>query len=560
LDSNNTSFKAVFGKTVGLAAALILSGCNGGTSLNSANGHYEGFVVDSSDSVQTQTTIGADAKVTDHSLAVSIKAEPSGQVEGADQLNLNFQFASGMGNVVLSSDGSFLSKSMTLQKKGDCYVSDKNTICLSGKEITLSLVSPNVKFVLDKLGDKLDSKMAQPAPALEQPATYTLDQLVQLAKTRNFDDQIAFKQVVQARDTAKTAYMNLLPHLNVNTGMNIEAAVAVDPIGYLTIARSIGDLVPFVLPNRWFQAGSLKDQADADGDAYKIVQASSMNIVHGLALSVLRDEESIRLLEEKKGSVLSIRDLILALSQNGGLPIGSADQIDAVLNAIDSSIETVKEDVNQEKAALSQATGFVNPDAVDEVQAIDTSGFGPISGDSGSWQATAEHRSLALVQADLMIASAKQTKDSRYYQWLDPSGDDQGSIGFGIKSYVGAGQAAVDQLVSGRTQTDSVLRMNVDNTVTQSTSLYKQYQISLGDAGVRQGIVDRLMTNLRTGNFQTADLTTLADALQADAVDAVNQTSGEFALLTLQDEINFLTFSGDYASLLTLGTGTSSAK
>jgi hypothetical protein len=56
---------------VGFIGALILSGCNGGTSLNSATGHYEGFVVDSSDSVQTQTTIGADAKVGDHSLAKS---------------------------------------------------------------------------------------------------------------------------------------------------------------------------------------------------------------------------------------------------------------------------------------------------------------------------------------------------------------------------------------------------------------------------------------------------------------------------------------------------------
>ena len=535
------------------AAGLIFSSCNSGGASLTASGHYEGFVVDSSDVVQTQTSISADAKVSGNSVLVQIKAEPSGTVVGLQELDLSFQLSDSSDDLALTANGSFLSKGISLKKKGNCYVgatpeTSKDTICLSGNEITLSLSSPSTKFVLDKL----DAKKSQTsAVTLEEPASYTVDQLVQLAKTENFNDQVAFKQVVQARDTAKTAYLNLLPHLNINTGMNIEAGVTVDPIGFLTIARSIGDLVPFILPNRWFQANSLKDTAEADVDAYKIVQASSMNIVNGLALSVLRDEEAIRNLKDKKVAVLAIRDEILAIVQNGGgLPIGSADQIDGVLNKLDSSIETLKEDAREEKKSLSQSVGFVNPEAVDLVDAIDTTGFGPITGDSGAWQATAEQRSLALIQADLLIASSKQTKDSKYYQWLDPSGDDQGSVGFGIKSYIGAGQAAVDQLKIGKVQTDSVLRLNVVNTLTQSTSLYKQYRIALGDASVQQGIVDHLMTNLRTGIFQTADLTTLATALSTESVDVVNQTDDEFALLTLQDEINFLTFSGVYASLL----------
>jgi hypothetical protein len=560
LDSN----KSLLIIAANLAAGLLLSSCNGGASLT-ASGHYEGFVVDSSDVVQTQTSIGADAKVSGNSVLVQIKAEPSGTVVGLQELDLSFQLSDSSDDLVLSANGSFLSKAISLKKKGNCYVgatedtspgASKNTICLSGNEITLSLSSPATKFVLDKLNDKLDGqsgnkKSETSAAVLEEPASYTVDQLVERAKTENFNDQVAFKQVVQARDTAKTAYLNLLPHLNINVGMDIEAGVTVEPIGFLTIARSIGDLVPFVLPNHWFQANSLKDTAEADVDAYKIVQASSMNIVHGLALSVLRDEEAVRNLKEKKVAVLAIRDEILAIVQNGGgLPIGSADQIDGVLNKLDSSIETLKEDAREEKKSLSQSVGFVNPEAIDLVQAIDTTGFGPITGDSGTWQAAAEQRSLALIQADLLIASSKQTKDSLRFQWLDPSGDDQGSVGFGMKSYVGAGQAAVDQLKIGKVQTDSVLRLNVVNTLTQSTSLYKQYKIALGDVGVQQGIVDHLMTNLRTGIFQTADLTTLATALSTESVDVVNQTDDEFALLTLQDEINFLTFSGVYASLL----------
>jgi hypothetical protein len=544
-----------------LAAGLILSSCNGGASLT-ASGHYEGFVVDSSDVVQTQTSIGADAKVSGNSILVQIKAEPSGTVVGLQELDLTFQLSDSSDDLALTSNGSFLSKSILLKKKGNCYVgatpdtskdTSKDTICLNGNEITLSLSSPSTKFVLDKIDDK---KSQTSAAVLEEPATYTVDQLVERAKTENFNDQVAFKQVVQARDTAKTAYLNLLPHLNINVAMDVEAGVTVEPIGFLTIARAIGDLVPFVLPNRWFQAKSLKDTAESDVDAYKIVQASSMNIVHGLALSVLRDEEAIRNLKDKKVAVLAIRDEILAIVQNGGgLPIGSADQIDGVLNKLDSSIETLKEDAREEKKSLSQSVGFVNPEAIDLVQAIDTTGFGPITGDSGTWEAMAEKRSLALIQADLLIASSSQTKDSLRFQWLDPSGDDQGSIGFGIKSYIGAGQAAVDQLKIEKVQTDSVLRLDVANTLTQSTSLYKQYRIALGDAGVQQGIVDHLMTNLRTGIFQTADLTTLAIALSAESVDVVNQTDDEFALLTLQDEIGFLTFSGVYASLLNSDLG-----
>ena len=118
------------------------------------------------------------------------------------------------------------------------------------------------------------------------PAAFSMDQLIQRAKYSNFDSQVAFEQFVQAKLSAQNAMLNLLPHFSTITILNVAS------LNLLNVAKSVGDLVPFLLPNHWFHARGERFQSDAEYDGWVLMRADSVNIVEGLIFAVARDQDS----------------------------------------------------------------------------------------------------------------------------------------------------------------------------------------------------------------------------------------------------------------------------
>ncbi len=523
-----------------LAWVALISGCRsgGGVSLSQLAGHYEGFVVatDSSGVSNQSSLFGDVAKVSDSELKLTL----SGELQ-ALKIDFDFSFKS-PSDMMIESDTGYFTQPIELKSSGNsCFSSAdlKDEVCLSGNEVELKLSGS--RFVLDQMP-------ATVLPAMESSQDFTIDQLIARTQNLNFANEVAFQTVVQAKLTAQTAYSNLLPHLNIGTALDIIQGT--DPkFSLITMIRAIGDLVPFFLPNRWDQAQALQDQAQADFDAYRVVQADSMNIVQGVALSVLRNEQTLDRLGQTLASLITIRDEILAGEHSGSIQIGTSDDINSIINSTQASIEDLKQKIHQELTALSQGAGFMNPDAVSHVLPIDVlPPQGPISGGVPYFQQLALSRSLDLLEIDHMIEAAKATRAAKKFQWLDPSGDDQGSLGLGLVSYVDVGSSSVDQVYKLRDSSQSMLLKTVEDAITESDDVYQQYVFSVQASNFAQLRIDQALTNFRNGTgFSISEL---VSALQDKTAGDVNQINAQYAFVTLQAQVDFLTFSGIYAPLL----------
>ncbi len=530
-----------------LAALFGLCACDGGTA--SIPGHYEGFLISTG-----QLSISAEVQMqAGQGVQVQIKPEPSG-----DELDFKMTYKSDSEIVLAPANTAASSlfadgKPLDLKKPdgGDCFVSGGNDFCIGGggaPEISMqfgqSSSQPAERFVLDKTQPNANQPSAP--VTMETPKEYSVDDLVERAKDRSYNSEIEFESVMQARLNAKVSYANLAPHFNINTAFDLIGLVPTSMI------HAIGDLIPFFLPNRWFQAKEAADQADAEFDSYRVIQKSAMNVVQGLAYSVLRDEQALRCMQESRAEVTEIRDQLLALEQQGGggTQVGSSDAVTSALLALVSGIDTMKEVIHEEKMELSQASGFVNTAAVDEVTPVTTPTInGPLAGTQTDLESDASNRALELKQIADLTAAAKEGKKASFFQWLDPTASDEASLGLGTVDYIKIGSSEIRQLYDKWGNAHSQVLLNVDTALSQSKNIADLYAIAAQGSKTAQDQIDKYRLDLDHGiAFQMSLLIT---ALQDKVSNDVGQINALFSYMTLQAQMDSLTYSGVYAPLLT---------
>ena len=421
-----------------------------------------------------------------------------------------------------------------------------DNLCIHDDELELALVWPELggfaRFGL--------TRMARHEIVREPPAIYAIPQLLERARTRNFNTRAEFEKVLQAKLTARNAHLNLLPHINTSTVLSLI------PLSFTGFLRSIGDLLPFFLPNRWAQAAALKETSKAELDAFRVLQATTMNVVEGLALMVLRDEESIERMQENRLSIMAIRDEIITQEQAPGsiIQVGMSDEVNSVLNALLRSIYTLQEAVTEDRLALSQACGFFNPQAVADVARLTVLPVpGPLPGPAQAWEQLALNRSQQIAQLDHMLEAANHSATARLFQWIDPMGDSAGGIGFGLPSYIKIGQSQIRQIFDMRLNAESMLTQQIGVALVQSQLVFDNYRLAVEGSHLAELRITRLLLNFRTGNFGSGTSFVLADltaALQDKVVNDVSQINGAYSYLALLAQMDFLTYSGPYAPLL----------
>jgi hypothetical protein len=165
-----------------------------------------------------------------------------------------------------------------------------------------------------------------------------------------------------------------------------------------------------------------------------------------------------------------------------------------------------------------------------------------------SLQAEATSRSLQLIQADELIAAAKENKNASKFQWLDPAGDDNGSLGFGYVDHIEIQQAQVDQLLVNRATTQSQILLQVQDLLSQSSTLYSSYQNDVLTTQQSQESVELYLQQFEDG--VAFDMSLLASVLGQKANSDVAEIQDIYANLALLAQLDFLTFSGPYAPLI----------
>src|ERR1017187_7497972 len=153
---------------------------------------------------------------------------------------------------------------------------------------------------------------------------FSVDELFNKSISESFDTRVEFEHVEQARLLAKNAYLRLTPHITLTSVLSIISLNAASMIG------SIGDLAPFLLPNRWLLAKESSHRSNAEQYAHIAIRADAGTVVEGLAIMVLRDQEILAKLQAYSGAVTAIRDEIKFREVLGQLQTGSSDDISVI--------------------------------------------------------------------------------------------------------------------------------------------------------------------------------------------------------------------------------------
>lgn len=516
------------------ALTLLTVGCD--SPLLEISGHYKGFFVERKASHVTQTTVSAKAKRSANDrISIEITTQ-DGHADGPWSIAIKIENK----DKLLISAPELLDRPETIPRSSeDCFVSKRITFCQAGREISIDFAgdekAPAVSFILDRgsLGQK---------PTFENPKDYTIADLLDRALTRSFESRIEFEHVVQAKLSAKNSWLNLLPHLSINS----ITAIAMRDVA--SLIGAIGDLVPFLLPTRWLQAKEADHRAAAERDAYVIMRADAANIVEGIGLAVRRDVAISEALEKNYAQVKIIRDEIHAREKLGQFLPGTSDDTTALLNQLDQDRLTLDASLKNGLAALAQASGFINPNAIARLETsvgIDIERPEPV--DEDAVYDNAYWRSIELRQLDSLIEAAKLNKTQRYLSWTDPSGDYTGGLGVNLLAYVPIGESQVREAKSRYEWMEGTIAQKVRQALADRKFSIDSYALAKDSIDIQKRRVGRIIQQMRVG--QSFDPIGLALSLQDLVRSNLAKIFAESAYCMAISRLNRMLYAGPYAKI-----------
>jgi hypothetical protein len=550
-------------KKLGLTVVGFLlltgSGCNSNQTPSNWTGQYQGFVYlggntgSSGEGIEISgnATVDGSQNVT---LIITAVQDPTQASVSSWTSTIQVQPSDNQTIQVTSSTDDFATANLSYNSSSSCFESQPTSppqapqnsmrVCANDDQVSMLVADPNTNQLF-----KLQLSRFNPSTVLpfEQPAAYTIGQLIDRAKTKNFDTVIEFQRVIAARDTAINAHMNLLPHFNTTDVLNVASLSA------LTVLKSIGDLVPFLLPTQWARAKEATDQSNAELNAWRTIDADGMNITEGLALSSVRDSLAIARLKAEEDSVNSVKDLVLAEEQSGLLQVGSSDDIAAIANSLENGVVLLQALLTNELASLSSAAGFVNPQAISSVTfGIALTNFGydldqPPTVDLTDWTNLVTARSPEMLQMNALLQMAQTAKSVTYFNWLDPSGSAQGGMGFGLPSYIAISKDQIGEIQAQMNKVQAGLISEISEVSTDLNQTLQSYQLTCDAVDINDQRVQRLTDNFRLGIQVT--MSDLVSALQDQEKSDLDLIDYEFGFYAAVSRMNRLLYTGPYSDI-----------
>ena len=513
---------SVLVSVMSFSTLLLGSGCDPTAigMLRKAAGTYTGFVVESSSGTRLMTEVTAECReskgLTGAQLECAIETIKGqvlggipGQVAGPLDETLPIQHwtfqvkPAGPQSVTVSLVGPLVPDSAKHQ-----HLSHLKEGCAQAKAPDSAANEAPARFCYDGTQGSFDTGAAfalvlhkfDPAslPPMVAPASYTVEELLKLTRDRSFDSRLDFEQVLQSRQAVQNAHMAMLPRVSLGDVLSLLT------INWQTIVRLVGDFAPFLLPNRWIRTRESEVKLSADRMAWLTMRADSGAIAEGLALSALRDGESLQAIGESLPKLESLRDQYLARERLGLSPPGASDDVLSVIQSLKQTSLAFSGTIQTEYAALSGAAGFLNPKAVKSVIADPAQVFAadaPLTFDFNWIRNTSIQRSLELKQMDYLIRDATLERNARYLDWIDPgsAGGASTGVSFGTVGYIRVAKQQIDLLKLRKQQLQMVLLQRVQQLENDLTQAQKTYALASDSAALEQRRLDRLNFDFRMG-------------------------------------------------------------
>jgi hypothetical protein len=375
----------------------------------------------------------------------------------------------------------------------------------------------------------------------EEPRPYSQSDLIERGRTRAFSSRIEFEHLVQAKYTAKTTWLNLIPHLSINS------IIGLGSISMASLLGSVGDLVPFLLPTRWFMARGATARDQAEAQALVAMKLDTMAFIQSLTLGIGRDTEVVQQLEQNLGQIRAIRDEIHDREKLGQFPLGSSDDISALVNALDQDLSALHGALAAEYTTVAQIAGFQNPKAIESIRYDLPPGMTGVRAAPDEQRIIVEALNLSpeLRQMDFLIDASRWDSKTRTFQWLDPAGDAQGGLGVALGSYLAVGRSQVSEMRIRREQLRSALSQKVVDTLNDLQIQANSYRLAGEGVEINFKRVQRLTDQMSFGTG--FDLMGLALALQDWVKDGVGQSTARYNAMAAQCRLDRILRQGPYA-------------
>lgn len=515
-----------------MTALAALTACDSDSFLSQVQGHYEGSLTDHSDGkTYKETSVFADIDSSDTPLTLAVK-----DAKGNTGISLQISDVADDALTLQSSLGLKQAVRLALDTNvpgSECFrgVSDvKITLCATAPEISLEI--QNLKDGTDILSVVLHHFDRNGViPPAEKPRAFTLSEAINRARTLSFASRIEFEHVVQAKLYARASYLHLLPQITMSTILNNVTVAPLNFVGTFTAAlQDIGDLAPFLIPSRWFQADANEQQSKAEQDTQILMKLDTGVQVEGLFYAYDRDKKSRDLtrqfllqLVDPDHPDTGIRHEIKTREDYGQIAEGSTLNIDLIVNQVQQSLGILEQVTTEDRGAISQSLGYYNPTTVSDatidaelvpIEQAQPADFNTINAVASCQNPNGDCRSYELQQMDYLIAEAKDAKTLRYFAWLDPNLDPTvgSTLGFALPTELEINNSQIKELTIDRQQLQSVLSGKVLNAVTDLNQALSTYQLAQAGVKEAQNLLNLTMVNL--GHGVNEDMFALTTALQ----------------------------------------------
>lgn len=414
-----------------LLLILCFSGCRHGF----RDGFYEGHL-STAKNLNTK-----DSKLVTQVVHIEVShSGPNGTIEVWDQ---NRKAIARLRASGIQSDQFFLkvphvrTTPFLLKKNGDCYFNldfPSIDLCSDKRDFLLRVHGQGdaLVFVLSGRKFEQDRKHVPPIKDDDHPIHIVdLDAGIRMALEKNIESKIQFQKYIQARKTAQSAFLSLLPRISLTTiGYNI-------PFNPGCLAAAVGDLAPFLLPTRWIKAFSNRYLAKAQETGLVIMQADLATRVEGFFAGYDKDVQMLKFYNAMIAQFTELHDWIKPLEKRKILKKGSTKHVSTILKKIQILKIPVEKGVEVDQFVLAQTLDpgsnthqfqFLQPERQQDIQILTQAKMLAIE----DVISTSLDLSLELEQANYYLLATETERKGLFLTWLDPQGDTNLNLGAGL--------------------------------------------------------------------------------------------------------------------------------
>ncbi len=381
-----------------------------------------------------------------------------------------------------------------------CFKNEAAEFCYSEDQLIISFSDDQNNKTTINLTKFQDLTQNQGMP--EAPRSYNFSEVLDLASQYDFSTRIEFQRYLESKFNAKALLFAQLPHVSTGT-----VGALLGGVNTASLLQVTGDLLPFLLPNRWMQVKEADLLSKAEIETATIMKLNAVLFTEQLAYNFEKDKNVSFTLRNERVNIDQIYSELLMREKLGQLPFGSSQDVLSILNNIDQAILQSDMTLKQDLQALAMSIGLNNPNGITDVNFDINRNLEDTILDESVATAAAVSVSHEIRQADILVQVAKTQRVERFFSMFDPSVAPQLALGAALFPVAkqSAAQVAEFQLIKSQliNQTSSKIaglfdslnyEMNNDKLVKQSIE-------------IQQKRVNRILDQLNYGtNFVLSDL------------------------------------------------------